>query len=414
MSAETAERVMTMPSLGADMDFGTVVEWRVSTGDTVAKGDIVAVVETEKSDIDIETWHAGTVTELLAEVGRELPVGAPLLRMTDDASAPSPQHPEPEEPATEQLSSELPAQPTATAMPPQPVAAEAEAPRMVPPKPSTAGVLASPRARLAAHERGVDLATVVGTGPGGAVLFGDVERAGDSGRVSHGVTEHPASDRQTSMRRSIAERMARANSDIPHYYLESDVDLSVALANLERSNEAKPLAERIIPAALLIEAAAQAAKKHPECVGTWTDDGFQPADRIDVGIAISLRRGGLVTPTITRADERTIEELMAALKELVGGARAGSLRSSWMADAGITVTNLGDNGAARMQGVIFPPQVSLVGFGRIEKRPWVVDDRILVRPMVSVSFAGDHRATDGLTGSRFLSTLAKHLEQSEF
>ena len=216
------------------------------------------------------------------------------------------------------------------------------------------------------------------------------------------------------MRRSIAERMARANSDIPHYYLESDVDLSVALANLERSNEAKPLAERIIPAALLIEAAAQAAKKHPECVGTWTDDGFQPADRIDVGIAISLRRGGLVTPTITRADERTIEELMAALKELVGGARAGSLRSSWMADAGITVTNLGDNGAARMQGVIFPPQVSLVGFGRIEKRPWVVDDRILVRPMVSVSFAGDHRATDGLTGSRFLSTLAKHLEQSEF
>ncbi len=391
MSVESTERVMAMPSLGADMDFGTVVEWRVGVGDTVAKGDVVAVVETEKSDIDVETWHAGTITELLAEVGRELPVGAPLLRMTGDESAPSPERPEPEEPA--------------------PV--KTEAPRPVRPESPPAGVLASPRARLAAHERGVDLSTLVGTGPDGAVLFVDVEQADVSRRVPPSVTERPTHDRQASMRRSIAERMAKANTDIPHYYLESDIDLSNALAELERSNEAKPLAERIIPAALLIEAAARAAKKHPECVGTWTDGGFEPAHRVDVGIAISLRRGGLVTPTITHADERTIDELMAVLKEFVSGARAGSMRSSWMVDAGITVTNLGDNGADRMQGVIFPPQVSLVGFGRIEKRPWVVDDRVLIRPMVTASFAGDHRATDGLTGSRFLSTLTNHLERSE-
>lgn len=409
MSVDGAERVMALPSLGADMDFGTVVEWRVNAGDTVAKGDIVAVVETEKSDIDVETWHAGTITELLAEVGRELPVGAPLLRMTGDGTVPAAHRPE----------SAVPAEVALTVSPPAAVPAVAPtptgpAPRKLSPEASPVGVLASPRARLAAHERGIDLARIAGTGPGGAVLFGDIERAGAASEDPSVVVDRQAPDRRTLMRRSIAQRMAKANRDIPHYYLESDVDLSAALAGLERANASKPLAERIIPAALLIQAAAQAAKKHPECVGTWTGEGFEPAGRVDVGVAISLRRGGLVTPTITDADERSIEELMAALKELVSGARAGSLRSSWMVDSSITVTNLGDNGAARMQGVIFPPQVSLVGFGRIEKRPWVVDDRVVVRSMVSVSFAGDHRATDGLTGSRFLSTLTNHLEQSEF
>ncbi len=215
------------------------------------------------------------------------------------------------------------------------------------------------------------------------------------------------------MRRAIAERMANANRDIPHYHLETDIDLGPALDWLETHNRERSVADRVLPAALFVQATARAAARHPECNGSWIDGSFVPADRVDLGLAISLRKGGLVTPVIAGADERNLDEIMAAIKELVAGARSGALRSSWMIDAGITLTNLGDNGAPRVHGVIFPPQVALVGVGSINRRPWVVEDLVVPRPVVTVSFAGDHRATDGAVGSRFLTTFAHHLEQLE-
>ncbi|MGF1595744.1 MAG: dihydrolipoamide acetyltransferase family protein [Acidimicrobiales bacterium] len=435
--------VFELPSLGADMERGTVLQWYVEPGDTVHRGDLVALVSTEKADIDVEIWHDGIVARHLVTVGDDVPVGTPLLALDplDEAAATAPAAPPPTPPGapapptapppappgppTAPPSAPPPSVPDATS-PPAPAPAVAQ--RATPPAGGTARVLASPRARKMAAECGVDLRSVVGTGPDGAILARDVEAAArptgeptptdrrdDAERTATTADRSTAAgeERSTSMRRAIAERMATANRTIPHYYLETDVDLAATRRWLDRHNETLPVRQRVLPVALFVKAVAAAAAAVPQLNGFWIDDAFVPSPTIDVAVAVSLRGGGLVTPAVRGVDTRSVDDIMAELQELVAGARRGALRSSWMVDVGITVTNLGDQGVDRVSGIVFPPQVGLVGFGRVRERPWVVDGRVEVRPVVSVTLAADHRATDGATGSRFLNTLATTLEQPE-
>jgi pyruvate dehydrogenase E2 component (dihydrolipoamide acetyltransferase) len=207
--------------------------------------------------------------------------------------------------------------------------------------------------------------------------------------------------------------MARSKREIPHYYVATTIDLSAAMAWLRGANDGRPPAERLLPAALLLKASALAAREVPALNGFWDDDRFRPADAVHLGVAVSLRGGGLVAPAIHEADRLTLAELMGALRDLVGRARSGRLRSSEMADPTITVTNLGDQGADEVHGVIYPPQVALVGFGRIAERPWAHDGMLGVRPTVRATVAADHRASDGLVGARFLSALDRLLQTPE-
>ena len=216
-----------------------------------------------------------------------------------------------------------------------------------------------------------------------------------------------------SMRALIAERMSRANREIPHYHLARDIDVGPLDAWLAERNANRPITERVLPAACLIRAVALAAAKHPEFNGTWVDDHAEPADSINVAMAISLRRGGLVTPHVEAADRHSLDEVMERLNELVAAARSGTLRASWMTGSTITITHLGDTGADLVHGVISPPQLALVGFGRSRRRPWVIEDLVTIRPIVTATLAADHRATDGADGSRFLATIANHLEHPE-
>jgi pyruvate dehydrogenase E2 component (dihydrolipoamide acetyltransferase) len=374
-----------MPSLGADMDEGRVVEWRVAPGDTVHRGDLIATVETEKSDIDIEIWRDGVIEEFLVDVGQLVDVGTPIARLrSGDRTAPVAGAPEP------------------------------TAPRI--PSDARAQVPASPLARRLAAERGIDLGALHGSGPGGAVIEVDVLSAA----ASPPQPEQPPPRAATPPRRSpdtmrtlIADRMATSNREIPHYHLSRDLDVGPLESWLAERNADRPIAERILPAACFIRAVALAAARHRDLNGFWVDDQFEPADAVNVATAISLRRGGLVTPQIECADERSLLEVMAALAELVTAARTGRLRASWMTGATITVTHLGDTGADLVHGVISPPQVALVGFGRSRLRPWVIDGEIVVRPVVTATLAADHRATDGAIGSRFLATLAALIDQPE-
>jgi pyruvate dehydrogenase E2 component (dihydrolipoamide acetyltransferase) len=281
-------------------------------------------------------------------------------------------------------------------------------------------VPASPLARRTAAELGVDLATIEGSGPNGAVVLLDVRRAADVTAATSsrpGPADAISTDGEAStidpMRALIAERMATSNREIPHYHLRRDVDLSALIAWLEAHNLDRPIAERLLPAAAYIRAVALAAARHPELNGWWIDGRFQPGTSVNVAMAVSLRRGGLVTPKIADADRRTVDDIMVALREIVAASRTGSLRGSWMTGATITVTNLGDNGADAVHGVISPPEVGLVGFGRVAERPWVVDGAVVPRPIVTVTLAADHRATDGAIGSRFLATIATLLERPE-
>lgn len=207
------------------------------------------------------------------------------------------------------------------------------------------------------------------------------------------------------MQAAIARQMARSKREIPHYYLSSTIDVSAAIAWLTTSNEQRPVERRILPAAMVLTAVARAAGRHPDMNGHWLDESFQPSPSVDLGVVVSRRGGGLLVPVIAGADQRSLEDVMAELKGLVTRVRSGRLRSSDTAPATITVTNLGDLGADAVFGVIHPPQVAIVGVGRVAMRPVVVDAAVLARPTVTVTVAADHRVSDGIAGSRFLSTI---------
>ena len=411
-----------MPSLGADMDAGTIVEWRVAPGDTVHRGDIVAVVDTEKSTIEVEVFEDGVVEELVVEPGVEVPVGTVLARLAPLGAAPP--APEPAPPAPPDHAPAPSATVPAPPEPPRPAPRRRARPGRATRRPAAASapasggfVRASPRARREAAARGVDLATLSGSGPDGVVTVDDVLAAGTErpeapAEPGLAAAVRPQEDRRTAMRHAIGQLMARSKREIPHYYLATTVDLSTALGWLAEANAARPVTERVLPAALLLKATALAARDNPAMNGFW-DGGFRPSPAVHLGVAVSLRGGGLVAPAIHDADELGLEDLMGALRDLVQRARTGGLRGSEMSDPTLTVTNLGDQGVEEVFGVIYPPQVALVGFGRVVERPWADKGMLGVRPGVRATLAADHRVSDGHDGARFLAAIARLLQNPE-
>lgn len=397
-----------MPSLGADMEAALLIEWRVKLGDTVKRGDIIAEVTTDKGDIEVEVFEDGVVEKLVAEPGSKLPVGA-LLAVIRAAGQPAPPSVAPVAPVAPAAPAPPPVAPPAP--PPQPQPAPAEAHR----------VHASPLARKVAAELGIDIATVAGTGPGGAVERADVERAAAQGKAkappaapAPEPTPAPAHAAAVSgMRRAIASAMARSNREIPHYYLQTRIDMIVALRWLETANAARPIKQRLLPAVLLLKAVARALQETPDLNGYWHDDQLERRDAIHIGFAIASRQGGLITPAIHDVQSKSLDEIMAALHDLIPRTRAGRLRSSELTDGTITVTNLGDLGVETVFGVIYPPQVALVGFGRIAEQAWARDGMLGVHPILTATLAADHRATDGRTGGQFLGALNHLLQKPE-
>ena len=215
------------------------------------------------------------------------------------------------------------------------------------------------------------------------------------------------------MRRAIALAMSRSNREIPHYYLETTIDMERPLRWLEGENLKRPIKDRLLPAVLLLKAVARALADVPELNGFWLEDRHQVSEAIHIGFAISMRQGGLITPAIHHVDTLSLDELMAAMRDLITRTRAGRLRSSEMTAATITVTNLGDLGVETVFGVIYPPQVALVGFGKVMERPWAENGMLGVRRIVSASLVADHRATDGHRGSQYLEALNHHLQGPE-
>jgi pyruvate dehydrogenase E2 component (dihydrolipoamide acetyltransferase) len=215
------------------------------------------------------------------------------------------------------------------------------------------------------------------------------------------------------MRLAIGALMARSKREIPHYYLQTLIDMSRALSWLGEENLRRPVPDRLLPSALLLSAVAGAVAATPAMNGFWVDGAFRPGDGVHLGVAISLRGGGLIAPALHDADRKSLDELMAGLRDLVARARTGGLRSSEMSDPTITVTNLGEQGVDLVHGVIYPPQVALIGFGGIRERPWAADGMIGVRPVVIATLAADHRASDGHAGSRFLTLIDHRLQEPE-
>jgi pyruvate dehydrogenase E2 component (dihydrolipoamide acetyltransferase) len=271
----------------------------------------------------------------------------------------------------------------------------------------------SPLARKRAEELGVDLATITGTGEEGSITALDIERAAEQAKPAATVAPVTKGLDLSAMRRVIAAAMARSKREIPHYYLNSTIDMRCALDWVAAENAKRPVTKRLLYSALLIRAVALAVREVPEVNGFCIDGTFKPGDGIHVGVAISLRQGGLVNPAIHDVDKKTLDEVMENMLDLVNRARAGHLRSSELSDGTITVTNLGDQGVESVFGVIYPPQVALVGFGKIVERPWAAGGMLGVRPTIVASLAADHRVSDGHRGGRFLIAIDRFLQEPQ-
>jgi pyruvate dehydrogenase E2 component (dihydrolipoyllysine-residue acetyltransferase) len=370
-----------MPSLGADMEAGTLVQWLKQPGDQVKRGDIIAIVDTQKGAIEIEVFEDGAIEKILVEPGTKVPVGTTLAEIRG-AEQPGPKGPGLHVP------------------------------------PSATRIRVSPVAKMLASDLGVDLQTVRGTGAEGAITREDVERAAAAlsaspQRLGQQISPKGPGLQTKDMRAAIAAAMARSKREIPHYYLSATIDMSAALTWLRTENEKRSITDRLLAIALLVKAAALALREVPELNGHWVDGAFRNGAGIHVGCAIALRGGGLVAPAIHDADQQPVGELMRAISDLVARARAGSLRSSELADPTITVTNLGEQGVDAAFGIIYPPQVALVGFGRIAERPWVVAGQVQSRPLVTATLAADHRASDGHRGGLLLATIDRLLQTPE-
>jgi pyruvate dehydrogenase E2 component (dihydrolipoamide acetyltransferase) len=294
-------------------------------------------------------------------------------------------------------------------------------------------ILISPSARHLADELGVDPAEIQGSGPGGRIQRKDVERAA-AAREQEAATPPPApepapparppvaaapappavtGDRAAAMRRAIAAAMSRSKREIPHFYLGQTIHMSNAIAWLAQENLRRPVPERLLHGVLLVKAVALALRDVPELNAVWEGDQVVQRDDVNVGVAIALRGGGLVAPAIHDTDRLSLDELMHAFRDLVSRARSWSLRSSEMTDPTITVTSLGERGVETVFGVIFPPQVAIVGFGALVERPWISEGQVLLCPVVNASLSADHRVTDGHRASELLAAVDRYLQEPE-
>ncbi len=451
--ASLARRTMTdfrMPVLGADMTSGTVVEYLVEPGDAVTRGQLVAVIDTEKAAIEVESPADGTWESVIVPVGQEVPVGTLLATLSSP------------EPAPGRLSER----------PPNPEPGPQEAPPPAVKKPATRAepAVSSPLVRHLAHATGIDLRQVTPTGPRGVVTREDVDRAtarhvrsspyarrlaaslhvaldavpgtgpgaairaSDVTEFASGLTSRAAatsptpatavphneaktapagrSGAETSAARrqaAVASLMARSKREIPHFYLATTVDCGPLLDEIRRRNTGRPVASRLLPAAGLLRAVVKAAVEVPQLNGHWVDAGVRPCTSVDLGIAISLRDGSLIAPAMRACQNDSMEQVMVRLKGLVARARQGRLASDEATDPSITVTNLGDLGVEVVFPIIYPPQLAMVGLGRISNRPWAIGDSLAVRPVVTITVGVDHRAVNGHQAGLFLAAVGRAL-----
>lgn len=386
-----------MPSLGADMEDGTLIEWRKKPGDSVKRGDIIAEVDTQKGLIEIEVFEEGTLAELLIKEGTKVPVGTvmALINPSEIVLETKKEEPIPLQPIEEKKITEIT----------EKISEEIH-------------LKASPLARRIASENNINLSLIKGTGEEGAITKEDVELAISQQlepQKSIGIEIQVPEKINTpveTIRAAVAAAMSKSNREIPHYYLEKKIDMTLATAWLLEANKKRVVKDRLLPAVLLIKAVAKSLKDFPDLNAVW-ENGLQPKKDINIGFVVSLRNGGIIVPALHQANVKTVDEIMTALNDIIPRARALKLRSSELSDSTITITNIGQDGVDTVYGVIYPPQVAIIGFGSVSEEAFAANGMLGIRSVLNVTLAGDHRATDGLTGSRFLVALDKNLQNPE-
>ena len=406
-----------LPRLGQGMESGVIVRWLKSEGEPVAKGEPLYELDTDKVTQEVESELDGVLTKIVVPEG-DVEVGATVAVIESDGASPAPAEAQAEAPR------EAPAEDSPADAAEAPAPAPEPAPAAAPPgadgrtAAAPARLKASPLARRMARERGVDLASLQGTGPEGRILADDVERAASGAAApatpSTASPALPAGEVETvpltSIRKTIARRLTEAWS-APVFQLGVSADMTEVLALREQlverlaEGDAKPTVNDV-----LVKLAGAALMRHIPVNATFTGEEIQRHPSAHVGIAVAAPQG-LVVPVIRDADRRTVQEIARARADLVGRARDNKLTLQDMEGGTFTISNLGMFGVEQFTAVLNPPQVAILAVGAVKDEPVVTDGVLDIAPIVRMVLTCDHRAIDGADGAAFLQTLVALIEQ---
>lgn len=316
-----------MPSLGADMDKGKLLNWRIHLDDHIEKGQIIADIETQKAAVEIESFKKGVIKKIFAKEGDVIPVGQTIAEMEIEEQKPK------KENLTNLTSNKI-----------------------------------------------ENVTATTGTS-------------------------------NINVREAIAKAMSKSKKEIPHYYLKTSIEINDLLAWLDRENEKRSLVDRILISSVYVKALAVALKKHPEMNGLYTNNQFSGSQETNINLAISLKDGGVIVPALLNTENKNLDQINKDLKDLIERTRDHKLKQKELTDGTVTLTVLGELGVEEVFGVIFPPQVALVGIGSIHKEVVAKDNQPKIANVIKVSLAADHRVSDGIIGSKFLKTFSKALTE---
>lgn len=405
-----------MPRLSDTMEEGVIANWHKQVGDKVARGEVVAEIETDKALMELEAYDDGVLEKILVEAGTTVPIGEPIAVLGDGSgsaaeAAPAPAAPAPA--AAEPAAEEAPAAPAPAAAP-----VETAAPAESGSKPK-----ASPLAKAVAKEKGVDLGTVQGTGPGGRIIRADIEAAASAAPVepapapaaqasapavvNDDVEEIPLSN----IRKVTAKRLTESKQNAPHFYLTSAIDVTELLEFRASLNERLQSAggPKISVNDLIVKAVATSLRANPAVNVSFAGDKMLQHKRINLGVAVAIE-GGLVVPVVKDADRKSVSEIATESRELAGRAREGKLKLDEMSGGTFSISNLGMFGIEQFSAVINPPEAAILAVGAARDEVQVRDGEFVARKILRVTLSADHRAVDGAVGAAFLQQFTSLLE----
>jgi pyruvate dehydrogenase E2 component (dihydrolipoamide acetyltransferase) len=405
---------VVMPQMGADMTEGTILNWRKHEGESVERGEIIAEIETDKANVEIEAFESGVFRKVLAQEGNTIPIGTPIAVIAapeDDISQYAGATPATK--AAPVPAGTPPARATAVA---QPAPEPKQAPAPAAPAPRTNGrVRASPVARKLAEERGVDLTQVLGTGPDGRIVRRDVEAAVQSAPAAptpEARTPVPAAAQpvaMSKMRQTIARRMAQSKREAPHYYVTVDIDMTEAERTRHQINDAYHGELHVSVNDLIVKASAIALARHP-MFNTWFVDGaVEQHEAINICIAIALD-DGLIAPAILDCGRKSLADISLASRDLAQRAKSGALKPEEYTGGTFTISNLGPYDVETLIAIIQPPQSAILGVGSVREAAVVRDGQVVAGQLMKAALSADHRVTDGAQGAQFLNDIRRLLE----
>ena len=410
--------VITMPRLSDTMEEGTVASWLKKVGDTVNEGDILAEIETDKATMEFEAFYAGTLLHIGIQEGESAPVDSLLAIIGDkdvDVAQAIAAATAAASPSVSDESTESPKEPAVAAPVATPVAAPVatstvkSTPAPAPVKNTTGRIIASPLAKKLADERGIQITNVPGSGEGGRIVKRDIENyqvTGTTAAMPQGI-ESSEEVPNNQMRKTIAKRLAASKFNAPHYYLSVEFDMENAMAFRQQYNAIPDT--KISFNDIVVKATAKALKQHPQVNSRWHDDKIVKNHHVHMGVAVAVE-DGLVVPVVKFADELSLPQIGAQVKDYAGRARDKKLTPAEMDGSTFTISNLGMFGIETFTSIINQPNSAILSVGAIVEKPVVKNGQIVVGHTMKLTLACDHRSVDGATGSLFLQTLKGYIE----